>query len=100
MFLWLCGLTSPAAYTDYVLKVMFSPDFTDAEYIVFLCGLVWVFKETTLLSADELGELAHRRENLENEIAKCRTNVETALLMLPFRLPFNIDYVTALGFAV
>lgn len=100
MYLWLCGLTTAAAFTDYVLKVMFSPDFSDAEYIIVLCGLTWLFGEMAMMTPDESQPQEPRKEDLDRELARCRQYAETAFLMLPFHLPTNVDYVVALGFAV
>lgn len=79
---------------------MFSPDFSDAEYIIVMCGLAWLFGELSVsVTEDELGQ-SFRREDLANEAANCQVNLETSLSVLPFHLPIHIDYVVALGLAV
>ncbi|KAK7947126.1 uncharacterized protein PG986_011447 [Apiospora aurea] len=96
-YLSLCGMISPSVYTDYVLRVMFSPKFSDAEYIIVLWGLTWLFKEMSL----EVDKLEHclRPEDLEREATNCRNHLEAALAALPFHMPASIDNVIALGLA-
>lgn len=93
---------SIASFTDYVLKVLFSPKFSDAEYIIVLCGLTWVFREISFeLDLDE-GRTDPNlpREDLEREEKNCRDNLEMALSRLPFHLPSSVDNIIALGLAV
>ncbi|KAK6857368.1 fungal specific transcription factor [Apiospora arundinis] len=96
-YLSLCGMISPSVYTDYVLRVMFSPKFSDAEYIIVLWGLTWLFKEMSL----EVDKLEHglRPEDLDREATNCRNHLEAALAALPFHMPASIDNVIALGLA-
>ncbi|KAK7906485.1 hypothetical protein PG985_016222 [Apiospora marii] len=96
-YLSLCGMISPSVYTDYVLRVMFSPKFSDAEYIIVLWGLTWLFKEMSL----EVDKLEHclRPEDLDREATNCRNHLEAALAALPFHMPATIDNVIALGLA-
>ncbi|KAK8073269.1 hypothetical protein PG994_004168 [Apiospora phragmitis] len=96
-YLSLCGMISPSVYTDYVLRVMFSPKFSDAEYIIVLWGLTWLFKEISL----EVDKLEHclRPEDLNREATNCRNQLEAALAALPFHMPASIDNVIALGLA-
>ncbi|KAK8092787.1 hypothetical protein PG999_014374 [Apiospora kogelbergensis] len=96
-YLSLCGMISPSVYTDYVLRVMFSPKFSDAEYIIVLWGLTWLFKEMSL----EVDKLEHclRPEELDREATNCRNHLEAALAALPFHMPASIDNVIALGLA-
>ncbi|KAK8102217.1 hypothetical protein PG984_015363 [Apiospora sp. TS-2023a] len=96
-YLSLCGMISPSVYTDYVLRVMFSPKFSDAEYIIVLWGLTWLFKEMSL----EVDKLEHclQPEDLDREATNCRNHLEAALAALPFHMPATIDNVIALGLA-
>ena len=101
-YLSLCGVVSIASYTDYVLKVLFSPNFSDAEYIIVLCGLTWIFREIGFeLDLDE-GRTDPNlpREDLEREERNCRANLEMALSRLPFHLSSSVDNIIALGLAV
>lgn len=97
-YLSLCGMISPSVYTDYVLKVMFSPIFSDAEYIIVLWGLTWLFKEISM-GITRLG-FRLRPEDLDREATNCRQYLEASLAALPFHLSASIDNVIALGLAV
>ncbi|KAK6860911.1 hypothetical protein PG995_004547 [Apiospora arundinis] len=82
---------------DYVLKVMFSPIFSDAEYIIVLWGLTWLFKEISM-GITRLG-FRLRPEDLDREATNCRQYLEASLAALPFHLSASIDNVIALGLA-
>lgn len=99
-YLWLCGLMSPASFTEHVVKVFFSPDFTDAEYIIVLSGFFWLFKLLSVTLSDQQLSPDVQRARLEAESFNCREYLETALAALPFNLPTTYSFALALGYAV
>jgi hypothetical protein len=98
--LWLSGHMTYEKFMNYAISVYFSPDFSDAEYIIVNSGFYWLFQALTAVAYETGLPNSLSSEELAKQAVRCRENVEVALSRLRFHLPNSIDYVTALGFAV
>lgn len=88
------------SFTARAIRVLFSSEYSEAEYIIVSIGLFWLFNILSIALPDqELGSHL-RREDLVKEGLLCRENLETSLSTLPFNLPSDHDHVEALIMAV
>lgn len=99
-YLWLCNIMSIESFTDRALRVLFSSESSEADYIIVSIGLYWLFSILSIASPDQdLGSHV-RREDLIKEGRICRENLETNLSTLPFHFPGDQDHIEALIMAV
>ncbi|KAK7709890.1 hypothetical protein SLS64_006135 [Diaporthe eres] len=76
-YLWLCNIMSIESFTDRALRVLFSSESSEADYIIVSIGLYWLFFILSIASPDQdLGSHV-RREDLIKEFRLCRENLET-----------------------
>lgn len=88
------------SFTDRALRVLFSSESSEADYIIVSIGLYWLFFILSIASPDQdLGSHV-RREDLIKEYRLCRENLETSLSTLPFHFPGDQDHIEALIMAV
>lgn len=88
------------SFTDRALRVLFSSEYSDADYLIVSIGLYWLFGLLSIASTDDdLGSHV-RREDLIKEGRLCRENLETSLSTLPFHFPGDPDHIEALIMAV
>lgn len=99
-YLWLCNIMSIESFTARAIRVLFSSEYSEADYIIVSIGLYWLFSILSIASPDQdLGSHV-RREDLTKEGLLCRENLETSLSTLPFHLPSDQDHIEALIMAV
>lgn len=88
------------SFTDRALRVLFSSESSEADYIIVSIGLYWLFSILSFASPDhDLGTHV-RREDLVKEGRLCRENLETSLSTMPFHFPGDEDHIEALIMAV
>ncbi|KAG8157953.1 hypothetical protein KVR01_012225 [Diaporthe batatas] len=95
-YLWLCNIMSIDSFTARAIKVLFSSEYSEAEYIIVSIGLYWLFNVLTIAVPDQKLGSHLRREDLVKEGLLCRENLETSLSTLPFNLPSDQDHIEAL----
>lgn len=79
-------------FAGYTRKVYFpGGGFSAADFIIVNGGLIDVFLRSTLLEEDPA-----KRETLQQHMAMCEANLETALSRIPIHMPNTIDYCLAL----
>lgn len=99
-FQWLSGLLTQERFTNYAISVLFSAEYTEAEYIFVHLGFYWLFAALEELSEGvSLGDML-RPEALSHESDACRINAETALSQMQYHIPHDYEWVLALGAAV
>lgn len=99
-YLWLCNIMSIDSFTGRALRVLFSSEFSEADYMIVSIGLYWLFFILSIASPDQdLGSHV-RREDLIKEGRLCRENLETSLSTIPFHFPGDEDHIEALIMAV
>lgn len=95
-YLWLCNIMSIDSFTTRAIRVLFSSEYSEADYIIVSIGLYWLFSILSFASPDQdLGSHV-RREDLVRQGLLCRENLETSLSTLPFHLPSDQDHTEAL----
>lgn len=99
-YLWLCNIISIESFTDRSLRVLFSSESSEADYIIVSIGLYWLFSILSIASPDQDLGTHVRREDLVKECRLCRENLETSLSTLPFHFPGDLDHLEALTMAV
>jgi hypothetical protein len=88
------------SFTARAIRVLFSSEYSEADYIIVSIGLYWLFSILSFASPDQdLGSHV-RREDLVRQGLLCRENLETSLSTLPFHLPSDQDHTEALIMAV
>ncbi|KAL5615984.1 hypothetical protein FOBRF1_004732 [Fusarium oxysporum] len=85
---WFHDLFSVGNLSSICLRVYFSEDFSEADFIIANSGLLQLFIEKS-------EEIPDKTESL-NYAHTCRTNLETALVNLPLHLPATLDMISAL----
>lgn len=99
-YLWLCNIMSIDSFTARTIRLLFSSEYSEADYIIVSIGLYWLFSILNIASPNQdLGSHV-RREDLVKEGHLCRENLETSLSTLPFHLPSDQDHIEALIMAV
>lgn len=88
---WLFQLSPLEDFSETCLSVYFSPDYSEAEFIIANAGMYSLFWE----SAHAIKESEEKQEEMEY-VDMVRTNLETALSGLPLHLPANITMISAL----
>lgn len=99
-YLWLCNIMSIDSFTDRALRVLFSSESSEADYLIVSIGLYWLFFILSIASPDQDLGTHVRREDLVKEGRLCRENLETSLSTMPFHFPGDEDHVEALIMAV
>lgn len=88
------------SFTEHALRVLFSSEYSEADYIIVNIGLYWLFSILSIATTDDdLGSHV-RRDDLLKETRLCRENLETSLSILPFHFPGDPDHIEALIMAV
>lgn len=88
------------SFTDRALRVLFSSESSEADYIIVSIGLYWLFSILSFASPDQDLGTHVRREDLVKEGRLCRENLETSLSTMPFHFPGDEDHIEALIMAV
>ncbi|KAK4158455.1 hypothetical protein C8A00DRAFT_28460 [Chaetomidium leptoderma] len=79
-------------FVGYIRTVYFpGGGFSAADFIIVNGGLIDVFLRSIFLEED-----ASKRETLQQHMAMCEANLETALSRLPVHMPNTMDYCLAL----
>ncbi|CAI4210955.1 unnamed protein product [Parascedosporium putredinis] len=78
-------------FSELCLRVYFSPDFSEADFIVANFGLYYLF----IHQANQAPESS--RDEYMSYAAMCRDNTETALSNLPLHLPATYEMILALA---
>ena len=79
-------------FIGYTRKVYFpGGGFTAADFIIVNGGLVDIFFRSTILEEDPA-----KRGALQQHMAMCEANLDTALSRLPVHMPNTVDYCLAL----
>ncbi|KAH7120307.1 hypothetical protein B0J13DRAFT_457112, partial [Dactylonectria estremocensis] len=86
---WILEFCSIEHFSDLCLRVYFSKDFSESDFIIANAGLLYLFQDYANRIPDE------RNEAL-SFVQMCHTNLETALAILPLHLPTNIRTILAL----
>ncbi|KAM0259266.1 hypothetical protein ACHAPA_010833 [Fusarium lateritium] len=86
--LWLHDLFSLGKLASICLRVYFSKDLSEADFIIANSGLLQLFIEQSEDATDKAESL--------NYAHICRTNLETTLVNLPLHLPATVDMISAL----
>lgn len=99
-YLWLCNIMSIESFTDRALRVLFSSESSEADWLIVNIGLHWLFSILSIASPDQDLGTHVRREDLVKEGHLCRENLETNLSTMPFHYPSDEDHTEALIMAV
>jgi hypothetical protein len=88
------------SFTARALRVLYSSEYSEADYLIVNIGFYWLFSLLNIASLDQDLGTHVRREDLVREGQICRENLETSLSALPFHLPSDEDHIEALIMAV
>ncbi|TLD18503.1 hypothetical protein PspLS_10185 [Pyricularia sp. CBS 133598] len=96
-FTLMCSFLGVDEFTEHCRRVYFATeDYSQADYIITVAGLFYVFEERAFSTSDYGGGGAHSNEDYQRYYDMCRVNLEAALSQFNLLQPAKRENVEAL----
>ncbi|KAI6378490.1 hypothetical protein MCOR25_002193 [Pyricularia grisea] len=96
-FTLMCSFLGVDEFTEHCRRVYFATeDYSQADYIITVAGLFYVFEERAFSANDYGGGGAHSSEEYQRYYSMCRVNLEAALSQFNLLQPAKRENVEAL----